>query len=217
MPPPLKNIEKPRKQPVQVRSTLTVEAILDAVIQVLIAEGKDRLTTTRVAHRAGVSVGTLYQYFPNKQSLLQATLRRKLTLVTEAIEKAALENCGKPLCTIMEGVVEGFFRAKMRDPAGSLALYAVSSDIDGISILEELGHRSSAALVKALESSPERLTVSAQHASFVIQAAMTGVSRRLLEARVAVREHAAIRHSLTVMLCGYIKAVTDPRTAVSSP
>ena len=47
-------------------------AISEATIQVLISQGGDRLTTTRVAERAGVSVGTLYQYYPNKESLLFA-------------------------------------------------------------------------------------------------------------------------------------------------
>ena len=56
---------KPRKQPVQARSEATVSALCQASIQVLLAVGYRRLTTTRVAERAGVSVGTLYQYFPN--------------------------------------------------------------------------------------------------------------------------------------------------------
>jgi AcrR family transcriptional regulator len=51
-----------------------VEAISEATIQVLLSHGADRLTTTRVAERAGVSVGTLYQYYPKKQSLLFAVL-----------------------------------------------------------------------------------------------------------------------------------------------
>ena len=59
---------EPRKTPVQARSTVTVEAISEATIQVLLRHGAERLTTTRVAQRAGVSVGTLYQYYPNKQS-----------------------------------------------------------------------------------------------------------------------------------------------------
>jgi AcrR family transcriptional regulator len=65
---------EPRKTPVQARSTATVEAIFEATIQVLLEVGADLLTTTRVAERAGVSVGTLYQYFPNKDSLLFAVV-----------------------------------------------------------------------------------------------------------------------------------------------
>ncbi|ABE33346.1 bacterial regulatory s, tetR family protein [Paraburkholderia xenovorans LB400] len=63
-----------RKQPQQARSQATVDAIFDATIQVLLADGLQRLTTIRVAERAGVSVGTLYQYFPQKQALLFAVL-----------------------------------------------------------------------------------------------------------------------------------------------
>lgn len=65
---------EPRKTPIQARSTVTVEAISEAAIQVLLSHGAERLTTTRVADRAGVSVGTLYQCYPNKQSLLFAVL-----------------------------------------------------------------------------------------------------------------------------------------------
>src|SRR5215510_6522657 len=59
-----------RKQPKQARSTDLVAAILEAAIQVLASEGAQRFTTIRVAERAGVSVGSLYQYFPNKESIL---------------------------------------------------------------------------------------------------------------------------------------------------
>ena len=96
-------IEKQRKQPVQARSAATVDAILEACIQVLLRVGKEKLTTTLVAHRAGVSVGTLYQYFPNKRSLLQAVLRAHLTRVTEALEAACAAHYGLPLCDIVAG------------------------------------------------------------------------------------------------------------------
>ncbi len=200
-------IEKPRKQPVQARSVVTVEAILDAVLQVLIAEGKDRLTTTRVAARAGVSVGTLYQYFPNKSSLLQATLRRKLTLVAEAVEQACIEHRGEPLCAMLESVTAAFFQAKLRDAAGGLALYAIASDVDGMRIAEEIRERSRVALAAAVESSPERLAVPTGQAVFVLQAAMLGVSRHMLETRVPIREHAGIQQGLVLMLRGYLESV----------
>ncbi|RDZ29280.1 TetR family transcriptional regulator [Lysobacter silvisoli] len=59
-----------RKQPQQTRSNQLVAAILEAAAQVLAAQGASRFTTARVAERAGVSVGSLYQYFPNKAAIL---------------------------------------------------------------------------------------------------------------------------------------------------
>lgn len=59
-----------RKQPKQARSTELVSAILEAAAQVLAKEGAARFTTARVAERAGVSVGSVYQYFPNKAAIL---------------------------------------------------------------------------------------------------------------------------------------------------
>ena len=66
---------------------MTVQAIYDATIQVLLRSGQERLTTVRVAERAGVSVGTLYQYLPNKQSLLFAVLEQHMDRVTSAVEE----------------------------------------------------------------------------------------------------------------------------------
>jgi AcrR family transcriptional regulator len=88
---------EPRKSPVQARSAASVDAILEATIQVLLNVGKERLTTTRVAMRAGVSVGTLYQYFPNKSALLQGALKRHLAVVTEAVELVCKEQKGRTL------------------------------------------------------------------------------------------------------------------------
>ncbi len=62
----------PRRKPRQSRSRATVDAILQATAQVLVRDGYQKATTNRIAERAGVSVGTLYQYFPNKDALVVA-------------------------------------------------------------------------------------------------------------------------------------------------
>ena len=66
----------PRKQPRQARSKATVDAILDAAARVLVEDGYDKLTTNRIAKIAGVSIGSLYQYFPNKQAVALAVADR---------------------------------------------------------------------------------------------------------------------------------------------
>ena len=68
---------KERKQPTQDRSTATVEAIVEAAIRILRADGWAQLTTTRVAQRAGVSVGSLYQYFPNREAIAVEIVRQR--------------------------------------------------------------------------------------------------------------------------------------------
>lgn len=76
---------EPRKQPRQARSVATVSAVLEGVAQVLETEGFEKLTTTRVAERAGTSVGTLYQYFPSKEALLVAVVEAKMARVDRAL------------------------------------------------------------------------------------------------------------------------------------
>ncbi|HHO54652.1 MAG TPA: TetR/AcrR family transcriptional regulator [Deltaproteobacteria bacterium] len=82
---------KPRKQPRQARSKRMVRALLDATAKVLVEEGWSAASTNRVADVAGVSVGSLYQYFPNKESLVLTLAREhgeaQLQLLSEALEK----------------------------------------------------------------------------------------------------------------------------------
>src|SRR5271154_2401543 len=105
-------ILEPRKSPVQARSAATVDAVLEATIQVLLQVGKERLTTTKVARRAGVSVGTLYQYFPNKSAVLKAVLQRHMDEVAEAIERACHEQKGNGIEQMASGLMTAFLAAK---------------------------------------------------------------------------------------------------------
>jgi len=87
----------------------------------LLRVGKERLTTTKVALRAGVSVGTLYQYFPNKSALLKAALKRHMDEVTAAIELVCHEQRGNSLKQMATALMTTFLEAKMRDAKTSVA------------------------------------------------------------------------------------------------
>jgi AcrR family transcriptional regulator len=78
----------PRKTPRQTRAKATVDAIVEATTQVLLKEGYDKFTTARAAERAGVSVGSLYQYFPNKAALAYAVIDRCCDGFLAAFESA---------------------------------------------------------------------------------------------------------------------------------
>jgi len=205
LPPPSATLSEPRKSPVQARSTASVEAILEATVQVLLAVGKERLTTTRVAHRAGVSVGTLYQYFPNKRALLQAALRRHLEEITSVVEDACLQQHGKGLEQMVTAVVTAFLDAKMRSSKTSVAMYSVSSDLDGATIARQTGLHSGDAIAAMLESSPERLVPDSHLVAAMLTSAMAGVSRRLLESVAPEELFCPMKQELILLACAYLR------------
>lgn len=84
---------------------------MQATVQVLLKDGKSKLTTTRIARRAGVSVGTLYQYFPNKSSLLQALLKEHLDSVAVAVETACEAQHGGSVARMAEAITSAFVQA----------------------------------------------------------------------------------------------------------
>lgn len=200
---------EPRKRPVQSRSAVTVDALLEATVQVLLDVGKERLTTTRVAYRAGVSVGTLYQYFPNKNALLQATLQRHLDGVMKAVEEVCRQQREKPLSQMATALVHAFLEAKMKNVKTSAALYFVSSDLDGVKISRRNAVRMNQAIAGMLETAPERFTTDIQLVAFMVQGAMVGVSRRLLESDAPEKRLEALRNELTVLVCTYLEASTQ--------
>jgi AcrR family transcriptional regulator len=183
-----------------------VDAILQATTQVLLNVGKERLTTTKVALRAGVSVGTLYQYFPNKSALLQAALRRHMDEVTEAIALVCRQQKGATLQKMATALITAFLQAKMRDAKRSVALYSVSSDVDGARIVQEMGIKSNKAIVAMLKTASEKLTTDPQLVASMLQGAMAGVSRRLLESAAPEKQFDHLHQELILMACAYLGA-----------
>jgi AcrR family transcriptional regulator len=182
-----------------------VDAILEATIQVLLNVGKERLTTTRVASQAGVSVGTLYQYFPNKSALLKAALKRHLDAVTNTVEQVCREQNGNTLEQMATALISAFLDAKMKDLRSSVALYSVSSDVDGVKIVQQMGVRFHRAIVAMLETSSEPLTKDPQLVASMLQGALAGVSRRLLESDAPEKQFGTLRQEL-IFFVSYLQA-----------
>jgi AcrR family transcriptional regulator len=200
-----KPLLKPRKTPIQARSNASVDAILQATLQVLTSVGKERLTTTRVAARAGVSVGTLYQYFPNKSALLQAALRRHMDQVRTAIETVCAQHQGESLLDMGTALIFAFLAAKMQSVKASAALYAVSSDIDGTAIAKAAGHRSRRAIVELFATAREPLTKDPELIATAVVSALNGFSRSLLESKSPELQLEPLRDELIVLVHAYLR------------
>ena len=87
-------MNKPHKRPSQARSRFTVEAIYGAFVRIWHRDGWDRLTTRAVALETGISVGTLYDYFPNKLALLSGYVRHSMEVLLGAIDREAVQPPG---------------------------------------------------------------------------------------------------------------------------
>lgn len=108
---------KPRKLPRQERSAATVEAILIAGAQILERDGLAGYTTNAVAERAGVSIGSLYQYFPNKQALTVALLQRSAHELEARLTHRLEEIEGSPFEEGLRALIEAGVDHQLARPA----------------------------------------------------------------------------------------------------
>ncbi|MBT2299406.1 TetR/AcrR family transcriptional regulator [Variovorax paradoxus] len=106
----------PRKMPRQARSQHTVEAVLTAGAQVLIELGYEKATTSRMAERAGVSIGSLYQYFPNKESVVAALIERHADDVVAMFDTALSAPSVASIHDGLQAVIAAVFAAHRLDP-----------------------------------------------------------------------------------------------------
>src|SRR5471032_70955 len=109
-----------RKRPQQARSRATIDAILDAAAHILGERGWAGLTTNAVAEAAGASIGSLYQYFPDKLALIDAVRRRHFDDVLEVLRAAA--NLETPRATRIAALVDGMIAMHSRHPAAHRVL-----------------------------------------------------------------------------------------------
>ncbi len=109
--------QKAVRQARQARSRATVEAIVEAAAQILARDGWDRVNTNAIARRAGVSVGSVYEYFANKQAILDVIIDRHLTRGEEVLrEGAELVDADTGPAAVVRLLVEGFVTVHRDDP-----------------------------------------------------------------------------------------------------
>jgi AcrR family transcriptional regulator len=113
---PRKHSTIPRKLPQQDRSRLTVEAILEATTRILTEEGYQKANTNRIAERAGISIGSLYQYFPNKESLMSALIEQHSNEIAALVESKLKDLFDAPPEIAVPQLVKAVIAAHAIDP-----------------------------------------------------------------------------------------------------
>jgi AcrR family transcriptional regulator len=196
---------KARKQPRQARAQASVDAIFEAAIQVLLAEGMPRLTTIRVAERAGVSVGTLYQYYPNKQALLFAVVQRHLERITGAMEAAALRAHGMTLAAMAPVIVAAFVKAKTERIDESRALYGVAMALGPQGLIHMPEDRIRKALADMLATASDARFADTAATSFMLAAALMGPVRLVIERGAPASMILGLQAELENLCLGYLE------------
>ncbi|GLU31537.1 TetR/AcrR family transcriptional regulator [Trinickia caryophylli] len=111
-----KPLTKPRKYATQERSRVTVDALIEATARILVADGYDKASTNRIAAKAGVSVGSLYQYFPSKEALVAAVAERHGQALTQLMHHALAQVETLPIREGVPKLVAAAIAAHRLDP-----------------------------------------------------------------------------------------------------
>ena len=201
---------KPRKTPAQRRSAVTVDVIFEATIQVLLAHGFEQATTTRIAERAGVSVGSVYQYFPNKRALLAAVVRQHIADVVSAGAAACEAAHGASLREMCGAAVSAFVDAKTRRPEVSRALYLPAAAVGGDVIVKEESVRSVRAVHAMLITAADVQFRQPEIVSQVMVTSVIGPMQAALESGADAPMFAALKQHLTALCVGYAKEMSTP-------
>ncbi|QAZ43778.1 TetR/AcrR family transcriptional regulator [Mesorhizobium sp. Pch-S] len=207
----------PRKRPRQTRAAVTLDAIFEATIQVLLREGLHRLTTTRVAERAGVSVGTMYQYFPHKQALLYGLNERYLDIVAAAVEKTCQEKHGTATTHMVEALITTYWRAKTKRSDVTRALYRSAVELDNEALIEAFALRVETATSTMLGSAPDAVYADIALVNTTLLSVIFGTVRNVFERNLSANQQTDIRQELLSMCLAYLamaahRATGNPRS-----
>jgi AcrR family transcriptional regulator len=157
-----------RKEPRQARARETVEAILTAAARILTSEGFGALTTNRVAEVAGVSVGSLYQYFPHKEALVRALCERHTQGVRDRIRARFEETWDAPVETVARAVIQGMVEIRRHEPELHQELLRLAPAVGGLEELHAVEHEVEALLTRFIASRPEIAVRDAALSAFLI-------------------------------------------------
>ena len=196
-----------RKEPKQARSNDLVTAILDAAVQVLEKEGASRFTTARVAERAGVSVGSLYQYFPNKAAILFRLQSDEWRQTTEMLRGLLADETQAPLQRL-RNLVHAFIRSECEEARMRIALSDAAPLYRDAPEAREAKAASEGIfqgfIAEALPLAPETQRTLACE---LITTTLGSVGKQFSESPRSAEQIDAFSDALADMFCAYLKSL----------
>lgn len=197
----------PRKKPRQQRSQATVDAILDATARVLCTTGYDRASTNRIAMAAGVSVGSLYQYFPSKEALVAALVERHVAQMLGLVKSKLAEVATAPLAEACRTMIAAMFEAHAVDPKLHKVLIEQVPRVGRLEQVEGLEREVESLVALLLEARKGELRRSKLAATaFVLCTVVEAVTHAAVLAELEPKRSREVADELTDMVLRYLPA-----------
>lgn len=195
----------PRKAPVQERSRAMVEAILEATVRVLLSRGYQGTTTIRVAERAGVSVGSLYQYFPNKEALVATLVDRHAAAMMACAERALAEADHDDPESAIRALVRAGVDAHRIAPELHKVLIEQVPRVGRLAEVMDTSRKITALLERYLAQHRARLKVKdVRLAAFVVETVVEALTHRAVIERPELAGTARLEKETSALLAGYL-------------
>lgn len=201
----------PRKQPKQARSTESVAIILEAAIQVLAKEGAARFTTARVAEKAGVSVGSVYQYFPNKAAILFRLQSDEWKQTGDLLRSILEDSIMKPVERLRR-LVHAFVRSECEEAQMRVALSDAAPlyrDAPEARQARVSGSRAMKAFLA--EALPQATDAARTLAGDLISTTLKVVGKHYSESPRTPEAIALWSDAMADMFCAYLERVAAPK------
>jgi AcrR family transcriptional regulator len=174
-----------RRKPVQDRSSATVDALLGATAQILLSHGYERASTNEIARRAGVSIGSLYQYFDNKEALVAELARRHFGHIESVVVEHMVLPAGETadLRAVVTRLLRALVAVHRVNPRLSQVLEAEVPRVGELRVIEELGRRSEVLVAERLAAvraqlRPANVVLAAQLVVRAVSGIMQATVRR---------------------------------------
>jgi AcrR family transcriptional regulator len=195
----------PRRRPRQARAQATVEAIVKATAHVLVAEGYDRASTNRIAHAAGVSIGSLYQYFPSKEALVAALVESHVERMCAALTQTLTEETPNDLASRARVLVRGMMAAYTVDPE---LHHVLCQEVPKVGELQRVygfeQHLAEVCRGHLFSDCPCVRLTDVDRAVFLLVNAVPGVIRASLQANPGTMGNEGLVEDLTDMIVRYL-------------
>ena len=195
---------EPRKQPTQARSRALVDALVEATEQILQSEGVTGVTTARVAEVAGVSIGSLYQYFPGAEALIAAVIERRIARDSEELRPTVEALATAPLEDVIDGLVDMVCRYYRTETDLYREMVAAMADVDRVQHVRRMEDGFEQVCASLLEPHRAYLADDLEASIFVLRTALLASVREAVADRPNLLTEGRLERRLRALARGVL-------------